>query len=217
MTGPDEGFRSAAYWESRYAAGHTSGSGSRGHLAAYKADVINGLVAQRGIAEVIDFGSGDGEQIALFDIKRLTGVDVSETALGACRARFADRPDWRFIRFEDAAAFAGRYRMALSLDVVYHLIEDDVFEAYMTRLFDHASEIVVIYASDEDGPGGAEHVRHRSVTGWVERRRPEWRLSQRLAHPYGRPVDTPHHRHTTWAVFMIFEKPAPEATTAAPG
>lgn len=204
-----QAFSSARYWEDRYAGGFDSGSGSRGRLAAYKADVLNGLARERGLTEAIDFGCGDGGQIALFELPRLTGVDVSPTALAACRDRFFDRPGWRFVPAEDEADYAGVYPLALSLDVVYHLIEDGVFHDYMSRLFDHAGEVVVIYASDADAPGGAEHVRHRPVTAWAAAHRPDWRLAARLPNPYARGLDTPHDRRTTWAEFMIFEASAP--------
>ncbi len=54
-------FSSAAYWEHRYQQGRTSGSGSRGRLAAFKAGFINRLVAGNRVDDVIDMGGGDGE------------------------------------------------------------------------------------------------------------------------------------------------------------
>ena len=43
--------------------------------------------------------------------------------------------------------------LALSLDVIYHLTEDTVFEAYMRHLFAAGSRFVIIYATDREIPG----------------------------------------------------------------
>jgi hypothetical protein len=59
------GYSSAAYWEARYRAGGHSGAGSRGRLAAFKADFLNALIRDNAIASAIEFGCGDGGQLAL--------------------------------------------------------------------------------------------------------------------------------------------------------
>src|SRR5580704_4792872 len=43
---------SSSYWERRYRQGGTSGSGSVGRLAEFKADILNGFVARMGIQAV---------------------------------------------------------------------------------------------------------------------------------------------------------------------
>jgi Methionine biosynthesis protein MetW len=58
-------FSSGDYWESRYRAGGTSGAGSYGLLAAFKADFINAFVTDNGIASVLDLGCGDGNLLSL--------------------------------------------------------------------------------------------------------------------------------------------------------
>ena len=55
-------FDSGAYWSARYRRGETSGSGSYGENAKYKADFLNGFVQENGINSVIEFGCGDGAQ-----------------------------------------------------------------------------------------------------------------------------------------------------------
>src|SRR5579859_8234848 len=56
---------SSTYWEERYRAGGNSGAGSYGRLAEFKAEVLNGFVHSRGIRSVVEFGCGDGAQLAL--------------------------------------------------------------------------------------------------------------------------------------------------------
>jgi SAM-dependent methyltransferase len=162
------------YWERRYRRGGTSGPGSYGALAEYKADFINRFVAEHGVSSVIEFGCGDGAQAALFGLPAYTGVDVSATAVELCRARLGDRAGWRFATAADRDAYAGCHDLALSLDVIYHLVEDAVFEAYMADLFDHAGGHVLVYASDRDRRSVSAHVRHRRHGEWVAARRPDW-------------------------------------------
>lgn len=51
---------SAAYWEKRYERGGTSGPGSCGRLAQFKAEVVNRFVAEHDVQSVVEFGCGDG-------------------------------------------------------------------------------------------------------------------------------------------------------------
>ena len=69
------------------------------------------------------------------------------------------------------------YDVALSLDVVFHLLEDELFESYMRHLFLLAREAVVIAGVDVDDPlAGILHMRHHHFTRWVREHEPEWAL-----------------------------------------
>lgn len=85
------------YWEMRYRHGGNSGAGSYDRLARFKATFLNDFVAVNHISTVIEFGSGDGSQLALATYPDYVGVDVSETALAATGRRFADKPSIRFL------------------------------------------------------------------------------------------------------------------------
>ena len=181
---------SEAYWQRRYEAGRDSGAGSHGRLARFKAEYLNAFVAEHGISDVIEFGCGDGNQLALARYPRYLGIDVSARALELCRERFAGDASKRFLLADD---YAGeRAELALSLDVVYHLVEDRIFEAYMARLFDAATRFVIVFSSNTEKNAGVRvaHVRHRRFTDWIERQRPEWALHamERNRFPY-RPDD----------------------------
>ena len=69
---------SSRYWEERYQIGRDSGTGSRGRLAFFKANVVNDLVREEAIHTGIEFGCGDGQQLSLLEIDRYTGLDVSK-------------------------------------------------------------------------------------------------------------------------------------------
>ncbi|WP_170415008.1 class I SAM-dependent methyltransferase [Ruegeria atlantica] len=195
-------FSSTEYWIDRYAQGKNSGAGSYGRLSVYKANFINTFVEAEGIHSVVELGSGDGNQASLFDIAQFTGLDVSEDCVRNCSARFANRPGWTFLK---ADAEVEAHDAALSLDVVYHLVEDDVFEAYMHRLFSLAKRYVVIYASDFDLTPSARHVRHRAFSKWIADRMPNWKLYCEETNPFNRDGHGNSRRHS-FASFKVFEK-----------
>jgi len=173
---------SAQYWERTYARGGTSGDGSYGALAQAKADFINGFVRERAVRSVVEFGCGDGNQLSLADYPQYVGLDVSRTALELCERRFAGDPTKSFFLY-DSSCFVDRIGlfssdMAVSLDVIFHLIEEPVFEAYMSHLFAAGSRYVVVYATNGPIRDAAPHVRHRNFSLWVDDNCPQWRLAQ---------------------------------------
>jgi SAM-dependent methyltransferase len=180
---------SAAYWQQRYAEGGTSGAGSYGKFARFKAGVINALFDELGIDTAIEFGCGDGNQLRLLTVREYVGVDVSAEAIAICRREFAGVPGRRFLLAAEAQreGDALRCEAALSLDVIYHLVEDAAFDSYMRRLFAAATRCVVVYSSNREGDAGdGAHVRHRRFTDWIEAHAPGWRLLRQVAnaHPY---------------------------------
>jgi len=198
-------FDSAAYWDQRYHRGRTSGPGSYGRLAEFKADVVNGLVSGNGIGSIIEFGCGDGNQCRMFQVPVYLGVDVSSAALALARSAVGERDGWHFETVADYVAAPSRADMTLSLDVIYHLVEDEVFEAYMARLVAAADRLVVIYASDHNGPGGSPHVRHRHYSDWIASRAPDLRLVDTIANPFPfDPASDP--AQTSFAFFRVFAR-----------
>lgn len=191
-------FRSAAYWDGRYRAGGTSGAGSYGRLAEYKAGFINDVAGLNGFRHVADFGCGDGNLLSMLSLPAYTGLDVSEAALARCAGRF---PQHAFLPFDRACEVQGA-DLCLSIDVIYHLVEDDVFTAYMDGLFRAAGRIVLIYASNCDLSWPSPHVRHRRFTAHLEATQPDWRLCGHLPNPY--PYDPKRPDETSFADFFVY-------------
>jgi len=199
------GFRgSAAYWDARYRAGGNSGAGSYGRLAGFKAEVLNEFVRARAILSVVEFGSGDGAQLALATYPDYVGIDVSPAAVALCTEKFRGDAARRFFLADKLPEPFGPFDLALSLDVIYHLVEDTTFDRYMRGLFEHASAHVVIYASDRDAAGPSPHVRHRAFTPWVATYRPDWRYAGKVPNRY--PFDAADPDETSFADFHFFEK-----------
>lgn len=196
-------FNSADYWESRYREGRSSGAGSYNRLAEFKADVLNRFVAEHQIRSVIEFGSGDGSQLRLAKYPAYIGVDVSRTAIAETRSLYAGDPTKTFVH-GDELSDEHKGELSLSLDVIYHLVEDEVFERYMTQVFDSSTRFVVVYSSNDDRRADSAHVRHRRFTDWVESERPQFRQTGFIKNPY--PEDISDLDNTSFADFYFFEK-----------
>lgn len=168
------GFRSSReYWEKRYRMGGHSGEGSRGENARYKAQVINRFVDEHGVSSVIEFGCGDGYQLQMLEIPSYIGVDVSTTILEKCRTMYAGDASKSFLLDQD-------YRdeqadLSMSIDVIFHLVEDEVYDEYMSRLFKASNRYVMVYSTSADITStGTPHVRHRDVVADIAARFPDF-------------------------------------------
>jgi hypothetical protein len=180
---------SAAFWERHYAAGRDSGPGSFGHLAEFKASVIAEVCREWAIESAVEWGCGDGNQLARLDVPRYVGLDVSQTAIESCISRFAGDPGKSFFWY-DARYFLDNQGifaadLALSLDVIYHLVEDVTFHTYMRRLFAGARRCALIYSSDVEGLRHTEpHVRDRKFSDWIAQNEPNWQLVRTIRNPF---------------------------------
>ncbi|NRB05278.1 MAG: hypothetical protein HRU30_18655 [Rhodobacteraceae bacterium] len=196
-------FSSAHYWQKRYKRGGNSGAGSYGRLAGYKADYINDLVEDRSIDTVYEMGFGDGNQSSLFDFPNYVATDVSELAVDRGAAQFSDRPGWAFyVSGQDPET---TYDLTMSLDVIYHLVEDEVFEGYVRELFAKSRRYVLIYASNHDEQHKASHVRHRHFTKWITENLPQATLIETPEHPYASDPEDIDPKDKSFASFYLYE------------
>ena len=178
---------SASYWERRYAAGGTSGVGSAGPQARWKAQVVNGWVSSLGVSSVVDLGCGDGQQLALAEYPRYLGIDPSGTAVRLCMERFSGDGTKSFLHlppgeFADPAGWL-RADLALSMEVLFHLVEEEVYDDYLRLLFASAERFVVICSNDTSEGRLAAHELYRSFTAWVATHEPGWQLREQLDPP----------------------------------
>lgn len=199
-------FDSRQYWENRYSAGGNSGPGSCGPLAEFKADVLNRFVHERQIHSVIEFGCGDGNQLSQAKYPQYRGLDVSRTAIEICRSRFRNDPTKSFLLY-DPNSYSGSYEaeLGLSLDVIYHLTEDWVFDAYMRDLFRSATRYVIIYSDDLEAPAkNSIHIRHRKFASWIGQHCAQWRLQTHIPNRY--PPRRVEVGDGSWSDFWIYER-----------
>jgi hypothetical protein len=198
-------FNSANYWDERYRAGGNSGAGSYGDLARFKADVLNDFVQTHGITSVVEFGCGDGNQLRLARYPEYCGIDVSAKAIEHCQKLFYADSAKTFLWRAGGQTIPPQAELALSLDVIYHLIEDEVYETYMRELFDAGKRYVIIYSDNEDKPREVIHVRHRKFSTWIDDNRPDWRLLERIPNRF--PYQA-KNQLGSWADFWIYSRQA---------
>lgn len=150
------------YWDARYKDGAGAGSGSKGDLYAFKLETVQKLVNKYKVASVVDYGCGDGRQLAELKVKEYFGLDISPTAIEKAQEH-AGKGRKYSTKMPDAQ------EMAVSLDVIPHL-PDGEFEAYMTNLFALAEKYVLIYAPNRtaDGLRLEAHMHFRRFTDWIE-------------------------------------------------
>lgn len=180
-----------------------SGAGSYGRLASFKARVLNEIVKEERIETVIEFGCGDGNQLTLINYPKYTGYDVSETSVELCKRKFAEDDSKQFRHMSEFGS--DEADLTLSLDVIYHLIEDDVFEKYISHLFSASRNFVVIYSSNcDDLSSDAPHVKHRKFTDWVKANAPGFAFVGCIKNEY--PYDERDPDDTSFSDFYFFKK-----------
>lgn len=198
---------SALYWEERYKKGRDSGPGSYNRLAIFKSEILNDFVAKNRIFSVIEFGCGDGNQLSLAKYPKYTGLDVSPSAIAMCADKFRDDRSKSFFLYH-SKAFVDNHallkaELALSIDVIFHLVEDDIFNNYMSHLFNAAEKYVIIYASNFDKKQ-LFHEKDRNFTAWIDQNRKEWKLLEKIDNIY--PQNSEDPENTSKADFFIFSK-----------
>ena len=203
---PAEAFTtSEEYWVSRYKRGGNSGAGSYNNLAAFKGDIINSFVADHHITSVIELGCGDGNQLTYLKFPSYIGFDVSEVAIERCRTLFRNDPGKQFFHVAQARHYQAE--LSLSLDVIYHLIEDETYHSYMMQLFNSSTQYVIIYACDQEpSPEYAPHVKTRKFTAWIAKHRPDFQLLASIPNRF--PLVAGKHSSTSFSDFFIYQKSA---------
>jgi SAM-dependent methyltransferase len=200
---------SAEYWEARYRQHGNSGSGSYQHLAEFKAEILNEFVAKHNISSVLEFGCGDGNQLTLAKYPEYVGLDVSATAIQMCIDLFKNDRSKSFYLYNTKAFqdHAGLFKadLALSLDVLFHLVEPEIFELYLRQLFESSRKYVIIYASDfnHEGEQIYQHDRRRNFTAFVNKNISGWKLLEVIKNKY--PVKQ-YNEKGSFSDFYIYEK-----------
>lgn len=190
------------YWENRYKKGKDSGVGSFGELAKFKADSINSFIKLHNINNIIEYGCGDGNQLKLLKIKNYVGFDISDTAVMMCKNKFKNKPTYKFKNIKEYANEVAE--LTLSLDVIYHLVEEDVYNDYLNLLFKSSQKYVIIYSSNNEKIIGGKHEKHREFTNWIKCNKNDWELVKIIPNPYK--LDPDNFLNATNSDFYIYSK-----------
>jgi cyclopropane fatty-acyl-phospholipid synthase-like methyltransferase len=197
-------FDSKKYWEERYVSKMTSGAGSYNELAQFKADVINKFVEHNNIQSVIEYGCGDGNQLKYMKYPLYKGLDVSPTIINVCKDIFQTDNTKTFEVIGDK--YINKFDLAVSLDVLFHCTEQDVYEEYLHDLFNASNKYVIIYAYDYDSLPGEFTVHYipRKFTSYITKNISHFILKDVILNKY--PVSEFGTQKGSYSNFYIFEK-----------
>ncbi len=193
-------FNSEKYWEERYTKKGNSGSGSYGKLALFKSSILNNFVKKYQIHSTVEFGCGDGNQLAMLESCCYTGYDISHKAIKICKELFQND---NTKNFHHVSEYGGeKYDLSLSLDVIFHLIEDSVYKDYIDTLFSSSNRFVIVYSSNNENMiSDAKHVKHRYFLKDIPK---DFFLLKTVKNQY--PYNTKKKKTTSFSDFYIFEK-----------
>jgi len=165
-------FNTINYWENRYKSGKTSGDGSYGTNAKYKAFILNSIIKDYQIQSLIEFGCGDGNNLALYEIEKYIGFDVSKKAIELCIKKYMNDKNKTFLYYEpnlfqSSHAFQGD--ISISFEVLFHLIEDSLYKKYLKDLFTSSQKYVLIFSSNIKKEKESNHMIYREFTKDIDK------------------------------------------------
>lgn len=167
------------YWENRYktrtkkAKGYGSGAGSEGDENNYKTAFVNNFIKENNIKTVVDYGCGAGNfTLNLTGFEKYQGYDISESCIAFCKSRFRDMKIWFTSILSEVDTTA---ELSLSIDVLFHQVNDEDYFNYLKNLFRH--KYVIIYSHDTDENKVInEHVLFRKISDTIAKEYPHYRL-----------------------------------------
>ena len=115
----------------------------------------------------------------MYNFKNYFGLDVSQTSIKLCKEQYAGDSSKSFMLY-DPAFFArvGNFvksDVTLSSEVLFHLVEEDVFHKYLNDLFSMAKKAVIIISTDHsDNTNCPRHIKHRVFSDYVSKTFTEW-------------------------------------------
>lgn len=201
-------FNSNAFWEYHYQNGGTSGCGSQGQLAEWKAEILNNFVEEYGIRSIIELGCGDGAQLSLYKFYEYVGLDVSPLAVDMCRKKFASDRSKTFGNYRcDGTDELPMADMTLSVDVLAHITDREMLYNYLIDMFSHAGNWVVFYAWDHEigtGEYFPEFYQPMKFTDIIADMFSEWILYDVMKNKY--PATKPEDETGSHSDFYIYRR-----------
>ncbi|MGE4311842.1 class I SAM-dependent methyltransferase [Desulfovibrio sp.] len=148
-------FNNTAYWDYRYAAHSSVGSGigSRGAFMDFKRKVLYPLLSLFRHKDILDVGCGDLEVMCESDALHYTGLDRSAAALNIAKEK---RPDWKFI-CGDITSVEKRADISLCIDVLIHIPHKKEYRDLVRSILDYTKEVAV-FAAFNRPPQISSHV-----------------------------------------------------------
>lgn len=161
-------FDSFEYWQNRYLTGPKFGN-DYDEEVKIKANYINKFIEGYDIKRVFDYGCGDGRQSQYIKVENYLGAEISEIAINRCKELNSDKKFYLIKKNDnDLKRLLKKFKpdLCLSLWVISHLIEDELFKEYMENLF-CSERFVFIHSMNEDQVFKAEYQKHRNFTKYI--------------------------------------------------
>jgi len=189
------------YWDRRYAEGMSSSSVDDVYVDSVAGLPVSYHVRTKllvlileellgPVNSVLDLGVGDGTQAALLlmfavQINDFVGVDISPSIVEQVGEAFAKEPRLAarqlkmafhsYDGFSLPAAISQRqFDLVLSLEVLMHVVEDDLYHAYLMLLFGSSRSYVIIQSPNTHSNLLSRHMRLREFTDWVAHHARDW-------------------------------------------
>jgi hypothetical protein len=196
---------SKEFWRTNYSNGGTSGPGSYGEFALFKANFLNRFVRENELSTVIEFGCGDGHQMSFFDFPNYIGLDISDAAVEMCKKQNKNN-HFSFYQYDSIYTIDSlnlhKCDLAISLDVIYHRVESAVYTEHLQLLFTMANKFVIIYGRNSNEFFPADYTFPREFTADIAELFPNWTLIKHVENPL-----------KSWSDFYVFENRSIEMNT----
>jgi 2-polyprenyl-3-methyl-5-hydroxy-6-metoxy-1,4-benzoquinol methylase len=193
---------SKQFWVDRYEVGGNSGAGSTGRLNEFKTLFLNSLIEKFNITSIIDLGCGQGAILQNLRVSKYVGFDVSEKVIVELKESWQNCKNFEFRTTSDVLE---PQELSLSFDVIFHLIEDEIYSEYISSLFSLSKKYVLICSSNtnRDDPeyATAMHVKHRIFTDDVPS---NFQLTEQHDNIF--PYLSTSPEDTSWSNFYLYEK-----------
>ena len=117
--------------------------------------IIEGYFNQLGLNKgtFFEMGAGDGVVLSMTKHKSYLGYDVSNTTLTSLRSKYGNDQSRNFIHYDGGELSQeqlkeSRSDLALSMEMLFHLVEENVWEQYLENLFALGTKYVIILSSN---------------------------------------------------------------------
>lgn len=179
-----------AFWEHRHAdLGPWRSGGDRGisneenhEFYAYRLGRLIELMRRHGSGErrqrILDVGCGRGHFVHSLRLcgHEAFGLDTSDTAITWARETYApERPELFQVSAIETYRSAQPFAVVLCIDVLFHVLEDDLWRAFLAGLSRHAAAESLLILTDVMGATSypiKNYIRHRSRAMYEEAMHP---------------------------------------------
>jgi hypothetical protein len=160
----------------RYLTGGNSGTGSVSKYSNDKAYVINSFIQNNTIHSIVEWGVGDGKQLSKYDFNQVNyvGYDISKYIINKLN-KVNKNENYKFLLSNQY--HNEKYDLALSIEVIFHLIDDSIYENYMARLFNSSQKFVIIFSTNFNSNVDA-HCMHHEIKSYISKHFKEFVLEK---------------------------------------